>query len=226
MGDARRTAASRSLPRARRRRTVASRSKPHSRQIESGREVNSASAAAVSPPRERQVRRRRPHHKRTCGPPDARRPGRCVEDRVDDGDETPSIAACRAAPPTTRGPTWPGRRVAPTTDRRPAPPSPAGPPRTRPDWHSSARTRSRPEYVRGRVHTNGLENFWSLVKRAIHGTYVSIEPFHVFRYLDEATYRFNNRETSDGPLDAIPDDWSGPVPPWPSSRPRRSRMKR
>ena len=54
------------------------------------------------------------------------------------------------------------------------------------------------EYVRGRVHTNGLENFWSLVKRAIHGTYVSIEPFHVFRYLDEATYRFNNRETSDG----------------------------
>ena len=54
------------------------------------------------------------------------------------------------------------------------------------------------EYVRGKVHTNGLENFWSLVKRAIHGTYVSIEPFHVFRYLDEASYRFNNRETSDG----------------------------
>jgi transposase-like protein len=53
------------------------------------------------------------------------------------------------------------------------------------------------EYVRGKVHTNGLENFWSLVKRAIHGTYVSIEPFHVFRYLDEQTFRFNNRGTDD-----------------------------
>ena len=54
------------------------------------------------------------------------------------------------------------------------------------------------EYVRGKVHTNGLENFWSLVKRAIHGTYVSIEPFHVFRYLDEQTFRFNNRGANDG----------------------------
>ena len=54
------------------------------------------------------------------------------------------------------------------------------------------------EYVRGRVHTNGIENFWSLVKRAIHGTYVSIEPFHVFRYLDEQAFRFNNREANDG----------------------------
>lgn len=54
------------------------------------------------------------------------------------------------------------------------------------------------EYVRGKVHTNGLENFWSLVKRAIHGTYVSIEPFHVFRYLDEQTFRFNTRKASDG----------------------------
>lgn len=52
-------------------------------------------------------------------------------------------------------------------------------------------------YVKGRVHTNGLENFWSLVKRALHGTYVSIEPFHVFRYLDEQTFRFNNRKASD-----------------------------
>ena len=52
-------------------------------------------------------------------------------------------------------------------------------------------------YVKGRVHTNGLENFWSLVKRALHGTYVSIEPFHVFRYIDEATFRFNNRKASD-----------------------------
>lgn len=54
------------------------------------------------------------------------------------------------------------------------------------------------EYVRGRVHTNGIENFWSLVKRAIHGTYVSIEPFHVTRYLDEATFRFNTRKANDG----------------------------
>lgn len=52
-------------------------------------------------------------------------------------------------------------------------------------------------YVDGRVHTNGLENFWSLVKRAIHGTYVSIEPFHVLRYIDEQAYRFNTRGDSD-----------------------------
>ena len=53
------------------------------------------------------------------------------------------------------------------------------------------------EYVRGRIHTNGIENFWSLLKRAIHGTYVSIEPFHVFRYLDEQAFRFNNRGDND-----------------------------
>lgn len=53
------------------------------------------------------------------------------------------------------------------------------------------------EYVRGRVHTNGIENFWSLVKRALHGTYVSIEPFHVFRYIDESAFRFNTRKASD-----------------------------
>lgn len=52
-------------------------------------------------------------------------------------------------------------------------------------------------YVDGRVHTNGLENFWSLVKRAVHGTYVSIEPFHVFRYIDEQAYRFNTRGDTD-----------------------------
>ena len=40
-------------------------------------------------------------------------------------------------------------------------------------------------YVQGNVHTNGLETFWSLLKRSIHGTYVSVEPFHLFRYLDE-----------------------------------------
>ncbi|MBA3913620.1 MAG: IS1595 family transposase [Acidobacteriales bacterium] len=48
-------------------------------------------------------------------------------------------------------------------------------------------------YVDGRVHTNGLENFWSLLKRGISGTYVSVEPFHLFRYLDEQMFRFNNR---------------------------------
>src|SRR5439155_5410287 len=52
-------------------------------------------------------------------------------------------------------------------------------------------------YAQGHVHTNGLENFWSLLKRAIHGTYVNVEPFHLFRYLDEQTFRFNNREDSD-----------------------------
>jgi transposase-like protein len=55
-------------------------------------------------------------------------------------------------------------------------------------------------YVDGRVHTNTLENFWSLVKRQLHGTYVSVEPFHLFRYLDEQMFRFNNRATKDNPL--------------------------
>ena len=50
------------------------------------------------------------------------------------------------------------------------------------------------EYVWGTCHTNGLENFWSLLKRGISGTYVSVEPFHLFRYLDEQAYRFNNRK--------------------------------
>lgn len=49
------------------------------------------------------------------------------------------------------------------------------------------------KYVDGTVHTNGCENFWSLLKRALKGTYVSVEPFHLFRYLDEQAYRFNNR---------------------------------
>jgi transposase-like protein len=52
-------------------------------------------------------------------------------------------------------------------------------------------------YVDGQVHTNSCENFWSLLKRAIKGTYVSIEPFHLFRYLDEQSFRFNNRAGSD-----------------------------
>ena len=50
------------------------------------------------------------------------------------------------------------------------------------------------QYVDGRVHTNGLENFWSLRKRGISGTYVSVEPFHLHRYLDEQTFRYNNRK--------------------------------
>jgi hypothetical protein len=53
-------------------------------------------------------------------------------------------------------------------------------------------------YVRGRVHVNGMENFWSLLKRGISGTYVSVEPFHLFRYLDEQMFRYNNRKDADG----------------------------
>lgn len=52
-------------------------------------------------------------------------------------------------------------------------------------------------YVEGKVHTNGLENFWSLLKRGIKGSYVSVEPFHLFRYLDEQVFRFNTRKTTD-----------------------------
>jgi transposase-like protein len=53
------------------------------------------------------------------------------------------------------------------------------------------------EYVRGQVHTNTMENFWSLLKRGLKGTYVSVEPFHLFRYLDEQVYRFNKRKAND-----------------------------
>ncbi|MDX1951173.1 MAG: IS1595 family transposase [Verrucomicrobiota bacterium] len=53
-------------------------------------------------------------------------------------------------------------------------------------------------YVKGNVHTNGLENFWCLLKRCIKGTYVSVEPFHLFRYLDEEVFRYNNRKDNDG----------------------------
>jgi transposase-like protein len=53
------------------------------------------------------------------------------------------------------------------------------------------------QYVNGHVHTNGLENFWSLLKRGIAGTYVSVEPFHLFRYLDEQMFRYNNRKELD-----------------------------
>ena len=52
-------------------------------------------------------------------------------------------------------------------------------------------------YAKGHIHTNGLENFWSLLKRGIRGTYVNIEPFHLFRYLDEQAFRFNERKDND-----------------------------
>jgi transposase-like protein len=50
------------------------------------------------------------------------------------------------------------------------------------------------EYVNGNTHTNTIENFWSLLKRGLHGTYVSVEPFHLFRYIDEQAFRYNNRK--------------------------------
>ena len=61
-------------------------------------------------------------------------------------------------------------------------------------------------YAKGHVHTNGLENFWCLLKRTIKGTYVNVEPFHLFRYLDEQAFRFNERKSTDSErfLKAIP----------------------
>jgi transposase-like protein len=56
------------------------------------------------------------------------------------------------------------------------------------------------EYVKGHVHTNGLENFWSLLKRTLRGTYVSVEPYHLFRYLDEQAFRYNERKDAKGDL--------------------------
>ena len=55
-------------------------------------------------------------------------------------------------------------------------------------------------YVRGQVHVNGMENFWSLLKRSLKGTYVAVEPFHLERYVDEQVFRYNNRATKDNPL--------------------------
>src|SRR5258708_15206546 len=52
-------------------------------------------------------------------------------------------------------------------------------------------------YVNGNIHTNGLENFWSLLKRGLNGTYISVEPFHLFRYVDEQAFRFNHRGLTD-----------------------------
>ena|SRR5271165_5509122 len=55
-------------------------------------------------------------------------------------------------------------------------------------------------YVRDHIHTNGIENFWSVLKRGLNGTYVSVEPFHLERYVGEQVFRFNNRATKDTPL--------------------------
>ena len=57
------------------------------------------------------------------------------------------------------------------------------------------------EYVRGQVHTQGIENFWALLKRSLKGTYVAVEPYHLDRYVTEQVFRFNNRATKDNPLD-------------------------
>jgi transposase-like protein len=56
------------------------------------------------------------------------------------------------------------------------------------------------EYVRGQVHTQGIENFWSLLKRSLRGTYVAVEPFHLDAYVTEQVFRYNNRATKENPL--------------------------
>jgi hypothetical protein len=56
------------------------------------------------------------------------------------------------------------------------------------------------KYVSGQVHSNGLENFWSLLKRGLGGTYVTVEPLHLLRHVDEQAFRFNNRATKDNPM--------------------------
>ena len=55
-------------------------------------------------------------------------------------------------------------------------------------------------YVKGRVHVNGMENFWSLLKRSLRGTYVAVEPFHLSRYVDEQVFRYNHRKDGDRKL--------------------------
>ena len=56
------------------------------------------------------------------------------------------------------------------------------------------------EYVKGEIHTQGLENFWALLKRGLKGTYIAVEPFHLDRYVGEQVFRYNNRATKDNPL--------------------------
>ena len=69
------------------------------------------------------------------------------------------------------------------------------------------------------MHTNGLENFWNLIKRNLAGTYVAVEPFHLDAYLDEQMFRFNNRATKDNPLN---DGDRFDLPPEISTSPNRS----
>jgi transposase-like protein len=59
------------------------------------------------------------------------------------------------------------------------------------------------EYVNGQVHTQSIDNFWSLLKRGLKGTYVAVEPFHLDRYVDEQAFRYNNRATKDNPLNDL-----------------------
>jgi len=66
------------------------------------------------------------------------------------------------------------------------------------DYQSDMVNHAAGEYVRGNVHTNGIENFWSLLKRGLGGTYISVEPFHLFRYIDEQVFRYNHRKDEDG----------------------------
>ena len=56
------------------------------------------------------------------------------------------------------------------------------------------------EYVRGQIHTQGIENFWAMLKRGLKGTYIAVEPFHLDRYIGEQVFRYNNRATKDNPL--------------------------
>lgn len=65
------------------------------------------------------------------------------------------------------------------------------------EWYAHEVIDHLESYAQGNVHTNGLENFWSLLKRTLKGTYVSVEPFHLFRYLDEQAFRFNERKDDD-----------------------------
>ncbi|HXJ87770.1 MAG TPA: IS1595 family transposase [Candidatus Binatia bacterium] len=66
------------------------------------------------------------------------------------------------------------------------------------NWHFVHDVVNKTEaYVRGRVHVNGMENFWSLLKRGLKGTYVCVEPFHLSRYVDEQAFRFNHRKRED-----------------------------
>jgi transposase-like protein len=53
-------------------------------------------------------------------------------------------------------------------------------------------------YVKGHVHTNGLENFWSLLKRGLRGTYIAVDAFHLHRYVDEQAFRYNERRDAHG----------------------------